>query len=252
MAISRARLEDISLHNYIKYQVLGLEFVEIYSNQELLYDTTTGLYRPSVDGLSPSPISVGRGWVPFDESSSQIVLSSEQAARVTVAGASTYTVNYILGGIKDPDSVPTTVTYTYNYVSVVDGWPGSVVPDLPVVSIDVYSQKRSGLQLGPGFISRRAVDLHIFGSTAAERDDLKELLFDALYSKSTSVLDYSAGDYITPTGYYDSTFSASAVSVGPRMFFENVSERNVSNFVDWSDINRYRAVVSFDLVVYKG
>jgi len=252
VSISRARLEDITLHNYIKFQVLGLEFVESYTNQSLLYDNTTGLYRPSVDSLYPSPVSAGRGWVPFDEVSSEIITTSEQSSRISVIGASTYSVNYVYGGLKDPDTVPSSLSYTYHYVSVVDGWPGNVVPDLPVVAVDVYGQKRVGLQLGPGFISSRPVDLHIFGSTSSERDDLKEVLFDALYSKSIPVLDYSTGDYLTTSGYFDSSFTRAPVLEGPRMFFDNVSERNISNFVDWSDTNRYRAVVSFDLVVYKG
>jgi len=252
MPISRSRLEDISVQNYIKFQVLGLEFVESYTNQELLYDSNTGLYRPSVEDLYPNPVSAGRGWVPFDESSSLIDMSSEQVTRVSVSGASTYQVNYVYGGIKDPDTVPSTVSYTYNYVSVVDGWPGDNMPDLPAVAVDILGQRRTGLQLGPGFISSRATDIHIFATTAAERDDLKELLFDALYNKSISVTDYSSGDYLTADGYYDPTFAPVDVSEGSRIFFEGLSEKNITAFSDWSELNRYRAVISLDIVVYKG
>lgn len=252
MPLSQYRIESINLYNYIKYEVLGLSFIEQYENEPLSYDSSTALYVPAYEDMSPSPISIGRGWTVFDEASGVIDTTAEQTSRVSVVGSSSYEIDYIRGGISS-SVTPSAVSFFYNYVSVLDGWPGTTPPELPIVAIDIVDQKRQGFQLGLGYTSLRGVDLHIFASTAAERDDLSEVLFDALYLKSIPLVDYTTGDYLSPNGKYDSSFSRVFLTKTPKMYFDSVVNKNVSiPTTDWSDLNRNRAIISFDAFVYKG
>lgn len=250
MTLSKARLEAISLYNYLKYEVLGYSFIEQLSSQALTYDSDLGLYTPSVDGLTPAPNSVGRGWVPFDEVSGSIDVTAEQTSRVSVVGASTYSVNYALGGIENPDTVPTSVSYYWNYVAVVDGWPGSDPPELPIVAIDFSGYGKSGFQLGGGNKTMRSVDIHVFANDSAERSDITEAVYDSLFDRTLSITDYSLGDYLDYDGLYDSSFVKSSLSGVSTMYFDSVSVRNINMPNDWSNLNKFRSVISTTLVYY--
>jgi hypothetical protein len=250
MSIGRLRIEDITVHNYIKYEVLGLYYVEQETDQSLSYDSSLGLYMPSYDGLSPSPISPGRGWVPFDESLGYINTSTEQTGRVSVVGSSSYEVNYLLGGIQSISGVPTSVSYYWNYVSVVDGWPGTDPPPLPIVAIDIVANRKLPYQLGGGKITERDTEIHIFATSNAERDDLTETIFDAIYLKKIKLIDYSQGDYLEYSGLFSSSFTSSEVSGSSGIYFEDISTRTISSVMDWSDLNKYRSVISCTLMTY--
>lgn len=249
MSLSRLRIEDISIYNYIKYEILGLHFVEQLQNQTLEYNSSLGMYLPSYEDLEPSPVSKGRGWVLFDEVSDSIDISQEQSNRVVVSGATTYEVNYVLGAIRNPDTTPTSVSYYWNYVSVVDGWPGTNTPDLPIVAIDIESGSRDGFQLGGGYRSSRGVDIHVFATTNGERDDITDTLFDNLYNRRIPVIDYSQGDYLDHNGFYDNSFAAPQLGTA-HIYFDNVQYRTVNNPSDWSDLNQYRSVISLTAVSF--
>lgn len=207
------------------------------------------MYIPSYEDMYPSPISKGRGLVLFDEVSDCVDTTQEQVTRVNVSGASSYQVNYVLGTIKNPDVAPTSIDYYWNYISVVDGWPGSDTPDLPVVAIDIESGNRDGFQLGGGHRSSRGVDIHVFATSNGERDDITETLFDNLYNRRIPVIDYSQGDYLDHNGFYDSTFTAPRLDTA-HIYFENVQYRTINNPAEWSDLNQYRSVISFNAVSF--
>lgn len=249
MGFSQLRLEDINLFNYIKYEVLGFSFIERLENQPLVYNTQLGMYLPSYSGLEPSPVSNGRGWVLFDEISGSVDVSQEQVSRVSVVGASSYDVNYLLGGIKNPNTIPTSVSYYWNYVSVIDGWPGTTPPPLPIVSVDMTGGGRTGYQLGGGYLSNRTVSLHIFATGNGERDDLTETLFSSLYNRSIPMKDYRQGDYLDYDGFYDANFTGTILN-SKRLFFENVSYRVINLPLDWADLNQYRSIITFDMISY--
>lgn len=249
MSLSRLRIEDITVYNYIKYEVLAKEFVERLQNQSITYNSSLDMYLPSYDGLEPSPVSRGRGWVLFDEVSGGIDSTQEQTSRVSVTGASTYEVNYILGGIKNPDTQPTAVSYDWNYVSVLDSWPGTDPPPLPIVAIDMDSGIRSGFQLGGGYKSERGLSIHIFATSNAERDDLTDTIFDNLFNHRIEVTDYSQGDYLDYNGLYDSTFTRPSLGTA-KLYFEDVSYRNINLPGDWSDLNQHRSVISLNVTSY--
>jgi len=250
MGLSLLRIEDITIYNYIKYQVIGLEFVESLIDQPLTYNSQLDMYFPSYDNFEPSPVSKGRGWAVFDEVLGEIDTSSEQASRVTVPGTTSYDVNYILGGIKNPDAVPTTADFSWYYVSVIDGWPGIDPPPLPTVAVDITGTVRRGFQLGLGHLSSRRVNLHVFATNNAERDDIVEALFNGLFNKSTKLIDYSQGDYLDHNGFFDSSFTQPTLPASSKIHFDNVSSRTMNNIGEWSDLNKYRANVSFDAVTY--
>lgn len=249
MTLSRLRIEGISLFNYIKYSVLGYSFIEHLTSIPVSYDSTLDLYVPDYADYEPSPVSVGRGWVPFDELGGSIDTTTEQTTRVSVSGATTYRVNYVIGGIES-DETPTSVSFYWDYVSVVSGWPGVSPPPVPVVAVDIHGATRNGFQLGSGFMQKRAVSLHIFASNSAERDDITDTLFAALFNKSISLIDYSDGDYLDYDGFYNSSFGNNPVSGTSNLYFDDVSYRYVDFPGDWSDINKYRSVIKFTMFSY--
>ena len=185
----------------------------------------------------------------FDELSGSVDISQEQTSRVSVTGASVYSVNYFLGGIKNPDTIPTSVSYYWNYISVIDGWPGTTPPSLPIVAVDMTGGGRTGYQLGGGYLSNRSVSLHIFATGNGERDDITETLFDSLYNCSIPLRDYRQGDYLDYDGLYDDSFTGSIID-NKRLFFENVSYRVLNLPLDWADLNQFRSIITFDMVSY--
>jgi hypothetical protein len=248
--IGRTRLEDITLYNYLKYEVLGCYFIERLEDVSLTYSATHSLYLPDYSDYDPSPASVGRGWVPFDESGGSIDTAAEQTTRVSVTGASTYTVNYLLGGIQNPNTVPTAVSFYWNYVSVVEGWPGGNPPPIPIVAIDILGYQQAGWQLGSGHIKSRAVSAYIFAHNKAERDDITEVLYDALYNKAAKLIDYSTGDYLASDGTFNSSFAALPITGTGKLYFDNVQARVINIANDWSDLNKFRSSVSFTMTSY--
>ena len=165
-----------------------------------------------------------------------------------------------------------TVTYYWNYVSVVDEWAVVEASDPPVVVIDMHGVDKAGYQLGGGKKSIRKVDIHIFACQTAERNDIVDVLYDGLYLKSCmlqnfpngSPLDYDGtfhgrrnqGDPINKLTYL---YNREGVENVSRLQFENVTARHVNlpllmtrgkDEVMLSDLNAYRSKVSFDMILY--
>ena len=199
---------------------------------------------------------------------------------------SSYMIDYLDGrivmisGTDDLGRTPTHVTYHWNYVSLVDEWAAVEASAPPVVVIDMSGTDKSGYQLGPGKKSVRKVDLHVFATNPAERNDIVEELYDALHLKSAPLYDFPLGTMLDYDGTWfgrgptslDSgktmnkltslfnrqTLNDTGVIIG-NMEFHNVVARHVSlpllmtrdrNEVMLSDLNAYRSKVSFDLVTY--
>jgi hypothetical protein len=245
MVISRQRLERLCLFNYIKYQVLGYSFIEQGSSSTFTAEGT--IYTPSFTGLTPSPVSVGRGLVPFDESATGVITTAEQSSRVQVSGPSSYSIDYFLARIINPNVVPTNIDYYWNYISVLDGWPDRIPPELPLVVIDIDSSKRSGFQLGPGHLQSRNCSIYIFANDKAEREDIEETLYDALYNKTIPFIDFSSGEYLNYDGTFNTSFSSAVISGVGRLEFLNVAARKLEFASDWSDLNKYRSSITFIL-----
>ena len=303
------RKEDLSLYHYLKEVVLIDfieldEYVPLVLDPKL--SSTTNDADPSTNILvysaetdvQPSPISRGRGWVYFDTVSGTdvrpcepylsvsgtradgvpVIGTPEQSNMVTVydsnldvVSGTLYMIDYVDGRIvtDDPNLDLVYVSYHWYYVSIVDEWELIQAADPPVVVIDIQATDKTGYQLGGGKKVIRKVELHVFASTAAERKDLLETLYDGLYLKSCPLYDFPLGDVLD----YDGTFygrkdnpnkltslfdRTSNKNIIGNLEFDNVTARNVglppiltrNREEVMSDLNAYRAKVSFELVSY--
>ena len=189
---------------------------------------------------------------------------------------SSYMIDYLDGrvvmisGTDDLGRTPTHVTYYWNYISLVDEWAAVEAAAPPVVVIDMHGTDKTGYQLGGGKKSVRKVDLHVFATNPAERNDIVEELVDNLFNKSAPLYDFPLGTMLEYDGTWygrktnmnklTSLFNRKKASnIIGNMEFENVTARHVSlpllmtrdrNEVLLSDLNAYRSKVSFDLVTY--
>lgn len=305
--MTRLRKEDLSLYYFIKDVVLSNfiekeEFIPLQFIQES--SSSTSFVYEALTEMVPSPVDRGRGWCYFNEISSrgdnclgyhtvvsgtrvdgvQIYGIPEQTTRVivyeetTVSGSivyneisdQNYIIDYIDGRIITDGTVsPTHVSYYWNYVSVVDEWAVVEASNPPVVVIDIQGTDKSGYQLGAGKKIVRKVDLHIFASNTAERNDLAETLYDALYLGGCPLMEFPLGSILDYDGTWygrrddlnklTSLFDRTTVSGTSNLMFDNVNNRHVNlplimtrnrNEVFLSDLNAYRSKVSCDMFSY--
>jgi hypothetical protein len=302
------RKEDLSLYYYIK-DVILCDFLEIEENVTLEFsaelsswNSTTNAYDSEVfvalTDMIPNPADRGRGWVYLDSVSGttnrcepfatvsgyradgvQINGTPEQSSRVVVYDATgsgiissqEYLIDYLDGRIVTSGTVsPKYVDYYWNYVSVVDEWAAVEASDPPVVVIDIQGTDKTGYQLGPGKKVVRKVDIHVFASNTAERNDLVETIYDGLYLRSWPLFDFPLGGILDYDGTWygrksnlnklTTLFDRGIVSgyVG-YLQFDSVTTRHVNlpllmtrsrDEVMLSDLNAYRSKISFDLVSY--
>ena len=309
--MTKLRKEDLSLFYYIKDAVLSTfvekeEHIRLSYLSEISIDTgdpsCDSLVYEALSTMEPSPTERGRGWCYFDgvdptTGSGAAVFPArycatvsgipEQTDRVivyycTTAGGNTeyipisnteYIIDYIDGRIVTSGTcqIPTHVTYDWNYVSVVDEWAAVEAADPPVIVIDIHGTDKTGYQLGGGKKSIRKVDLHIFATDPAERNDLVETLYDGLYNRTSPLYEFSKGTVLDYDGTWydrknkprsdlDTEFDITTVpGVIGNLEFENVTARHVNlpllmtrnrNEIMLSDLNAYRSKISFDMVSY--
>lgn len=266
-----ARLSDLSLLFYIKNQVLLQGYFE-FREKDSTSLISTGVYQIELPtGFTPSPFSRGRGVVYYDEVSvpgSGVITdeSHEQQNRVIVYDASlvaqsssNYTINYGNGQITNPVGfTPAYVSYYYHYVSVLesDTDPGESERklDLPCIVISPEGQdKKKGLQLGGGKIVTRKVNLYVYATSQAERYDLVQTLMNGFEDRAISVKDYnqSNGLPLNYDGTYNAAFSPVSIDyVSGCMTFEDVTYRHLRGTKDYTYPERYRSVISINLVTY--
>jgi len=268
------RKEDLSLHHYIKNRVLQ-DFIEEEEDISLSYlaDESTTPPFESYSGVSyvyeaqsnmdPSPVSKGRGWVYLDAATDTEEQTSSGTLTVrdqygAVINHNDYDIDYIDGRVivGDPSIVPATVKYKWHYVSTVDEFPDVQTADVPCVAIGISNFIKQGFQLGAGkFVSRR-VDLNIFASNQAEKDDLSECLYDGLYLKSCAYQSFLKGTMIDWDGRFNANYEYATISGSSNLKFDNVESRTVKptlmvpsrDSTMLSDLNRYRSRISFDMI----
>jgi uncharacterized protein YaaQ len=267
--MERARLEDLSLIYYIKNEVFLKGYIEERIKDVALAESP-GVYQIQVpDGFLPSPFQRGRGLLYYDE----IIVSgvgpipdksSEQSSRVTVFDAgggvlptTEYKVDYRRGRILTTTVTPATVSYFYNYVSVIDAdedvREGNKKLDLPFVVVESQGQgKADPLELGGGKITPRKVNILVYATNQAERDDLTQALMDRLEFRGLQVTDFNftGGFVLNFDGTFNTGFSSIALSGVSKMQFENVSYRYRKGTRDFTLGERYRSVISLDVRVW--
>jgi hypothetical protein len=247
------RIYDASIINYLKYEVLPLYFTELAVDEPLVFDSALNGYVADTT-LKPRPTSKGRGWVIFDEAAvgtkTVVDTTQEQTSQVTVVGASSYTIDYIRGRIFDVDTPPTSVSYAWNYVSVVEGWPSGDPPPLPVVAVDLTAADKDGYQLGGGTKDTLKGTVHIFATGETEKKMIADFIYQAFYNRTLSISNWHEGSYIDFDGSY-SGFQPTTVSGLSTGAFIDVTANLVGPRFDWSEVNRHRAQVDFVFEVYK-
>lgn len=261
--MERLRKEDLSLHHYIKNGVLA-SFIETETKISLDFiedeSTSSSYVYEAVSVMAPSPTSKGRGWVYLDDVNSSDEQSTAvtvyESDGVTVISGTNYMIDYVDGRaiFSSGIIVPYYVTYKWNYVSVVNEWPMDTSSDVPIVVVDLDRTKKEGFQLGGGKKVSRNGNIHIFAYSTAERDDLKEILYDGFYLRSCPNIDFISGSYIDWDGTFNSGFQYTTISGYSKLFFEDIEARNVvmstipsREFTMLSDVNRYRARISFTM-----
>lgn len=292
--MKKLRKEDLSLYYYIK-DIVFMDYVEQETSialnymEEVSYPPDSSYVYTAISTMLPKPTDRGRGWMYFDENDltdqclrntptysgtpeqdNRVTVYSGTVGNLTVLSGTEYILDYIDGRVITSGTVtPTYVDYYWNYVSVVDEWAAIEAADPPVVVIDVHGTDKTGYQLGGGKKEARKVDIHIFASSTAERNDIAETLYDAFYLKSIPLYDLPNGSVLD----YDGTFYArkdnpdkaatpfdrTVISGVSNIYFENVVNRHVNlplvmsrgrNEVMLSDLNAYRSKVSFDMFSY--
>lgn len=283
--MTMVRKEDLSLYYYIK-DIALCNFIEQEEGVSLslieeMSTSQTYVYE-AVTSMLPSPTERGRGWVYFDTASGtqchRNYPTLEQSNRVTVYDASAsgisdseYVIDYLDGRVITSGTVtPASIDYYWNYVSVVDEWAAIEAADPPVLVIDIHGTDKGGYQLGSGVKVTRKVDIHIFASSPAERNDLVDTIYNALYLKSFPIYDFPQGSVLDYDGLFygrrnnmDKTatpFDRTTVSgVIGSMEFNKVTSRHINlplimsrgrNEVSLSDLNAYRSKVSFEVQYY--
>ena len=258
------RREDLSLHHHIKNYILT-DFIEVETNVPLTYVadvSSTGSYVfEGVSNMDPLPTTRGRGWVYLDNPSD----ITEQTGSVTVydnnsavINSSNYDVDYIDGRIICASSsiIPSYVDYRWNYVALVDEWQAVEASDVPVVAIGVSNFAKEGFQLGGGKYVSRRIDLHIFASNQAEKDDLTECLYDGLYLKCCNYQIFPKGTMIDWDGRFNSNYEFATISGSSNLKFEDVSSKTINATLIartrlstmLTDLNRYRSRISFSMI----
>jgi len=286
--MSRLRKEDLSLYYYIKDIVLQ-DFIEVEELVRLRYmqeiSSSASYVYEALTEMVPRPTDRGRGWVYFDgDLQAQCLRNTatysgtpEQSNRVTVFDAvysgisdQEYIIDYMDGRIITSGTVtPVYASYYWNYVSVVDEWAAIEAADPPVIVIDIHGTDKAGFQLGGGKKPIRKVDIHIFASSTAERNDIVETLYDGLFNKSTPLYDFPTGTVLDYDGTFygrkanpnkeETLFDRSTIVGTSNLMFNKVSARHVNlplvmsrgrNEVMLSDLNAYRSKISFEMFSY--
>ncbi len=276
MTISLARLEDMSLQHWIKEAILPLKWVERVNNAPLTYNTDKQRFEAEIIWL-PNFLDEGRGWVYFDSMGTgtcvtNSIPSTEQTTRVDVYNAggavidpALYQINYsegavVASGVGGPtttaEGIPTTIDFTQYYVSVVDGWPGTEPPALPIVSVEMRSYIKEPFQIGPGRRAVRTVVFHVFATSSAERDDLTEFLHDALYLRHIPILDFREGEPLNYDGTFNEDFDGDPLQLNVNddglFYFDNIKVEIVdARRQDNIDINRFRSKITFTMFSFR-
>lgn len=247
------RLYDSSIFNYLRYEVIPLHFSEQVVNAPLVLEST-GVYRVDFPDVPPAPDSYGRGFVLFDEFTvnGRLVADTtdEQSNQISVTGATSYDIDYVRCRILNPNSAPTSITYKWYYVSVIQGWPGAEPPPLPIVALDIDESDKDGFQLGGGSKDTIEGSIYVFATDETEKKDITDLIFQSLYNRTLPIYNWHQVSYLGQDGTYtgQTPTTVSGLSNG---YFKEVKAIYTGARMDWSEINRHRSRIDFTFEVLK-
>ena len=229
-------------------------------------------YRITVpEGFTPNPFQRGRGIFHYDElyfpNVGYVPDTTEEQEDIVIVynsiggviPSSEYKVDYINGRILNPTGdIPSSVTYKYRYVAVLDADTNPIEQerpiDLPYVVVSSEGQnQRIPLQLGGGKITYRRVTIYVYAVNQAERDDIVQTVMDKLEDRAISVIDFNHtnGLQLNYDGTYNSNYVPVMVSnISGCMNFSDVSYRHRRGTRDHTYGERYRSTISLHFVVH--
>jgi hypothetical protein len=251
------RKVDLSLHYNLKYNILSNYIEPELSNLELNSDS--GLYEP-IYSYNPNAGCRGRGVYPFDMVGSGIFYPCYEGSYINVYHSTgiipntDYKVNYKTPGIIliSGTNVPVAFDYKWNYVSVIDEFPYENVPERPFIFLDWKKFDSEGFQLGGGKKHICDLDVHIFGSSKPELDDLTFIVHNSLYNKCLTLFGFSGGDVFNWDGEYNSDFNCDCDSEISKIEFNDVEANYLNLPVDLKhDLNAYRSKIVLKIFGYK-
>ena len=251
------RKVDLSLHYNLKYNILSNYIEPESSNLELNSDS--GLYEP-IYSYNPNAGCRGRGVYPFDMVGSGIFASCVEGDYINVYHSTglipptDYKVNYKTPGITliSGTDIPVMFDYKWNYISIVDEWPYVDVPERPFIFLDWKKFDSEGFQLGGGKKHICDLDVHIFGSSKPELDDLTFIVHNGLYNKCLILFGFSGGDVFDWSGEYNSSFNCNCDSEISKIEFNDVEANYLNLPVDLKhDLNAYRSKIVLKIFGYK-
>lgn len=277
--MKRLRSEDLSLHHYLRTYALR-DFIETERSVPLEFSPDMSqegsyVYTAVVESdMRPISTSRGRGWVyldePFPVCSGAGFLVQEQSDAIVVYDALggiidpiNYMVDYVDGRIVMPNRnlSPAFIDYKWYYVALVNDWDVLENSGVPIVAVDISSTNKEGFQLGGGRYVKRRVDLYVFGTDQANRDDVGESIYDALYLRSCANQTFSKGTILDWDGTFNLEYVYDVFLLSSTLKFENVRMRNTwpdarlmipsRDQTMMSELNRYRTTISFELYHYE-
>jgi len=271
--MSFARMEDMSVQHWLKGALLPLEWVEKVTSVNLSFNNEFQRYEADIVWL-PNFLSEGRGWVYFDPVGTSTCVSStvpttEQTTRITVynenhsvINSSNYILNYIHGsltvsggGLVTPQGTPTSIDFTQHYVSLLDAWPATQPPELPIIAIETGMHQKDPYQIGPGRKSVRGVTAWIFATSSSERDDLTDFMLNALYLRHIPVVDFRQGEPLTYDGTFNHSYTGPLLATSPNddsiLYFDKLKAEQINARHSWNDMNRWRSKLTFEMWTYR-
>lgn len=280
----RLRKEDSSVYLYLKDIALA-NFIEFREKDTVTYSAKMSNDKYKVytidNEFDVDPFARGRGIVYFDDLTNEPLVNSidyfgtkEQISRVVLyddtfneISESDYIVDYVDGRLLIISYVkPGYVDYYWNYVGLVDEWSLVSSTKAPVVVLDINTTKKVGFQLGGGKKVVRKGSLIVFATSAAERNDITEVLYDSLYLKCCALYEFEKGLPLDYDGTFKgrkenldketNLFSREVIDYTSNLYFEEVEMKHINlpfSTVTSSlpiDLNAYRSRITFDLVSY--
>lgn len=251
------RKVNSSLHYNIKYNILT-DYIES-SSSNLSYNSDSGLYEPEYNYL-PNATGRGRGIYPFDTVGNGIFNSCVEGSYIKVyhstdeIPSTDYSINYNIPGVTlvSGTDIPVAAEYKWNYVSVIEEWPFTDVPELPFIFLDWKGFDTEGFQLGGGKKHICTLDVHVFGSSKPELDDLTYVVHEGFYNKCVTLFGFTGGDVFDWKGEYNSSFNCLPDEEVSKLELIDVETAYLTLPVDLkNDINAYRSKTSLEIYAYK-
>lgn len=253
--MSIARLMDLNLIHLIKEKLLPINgYVENYTETKTAGPTAVD---PNT-GLSVTPYKFTyNDWFYYNPDSSNPGLSGVlEEPTLSVSGSLAY-IDFA-GGTVYYSGVTThslTATYSYYNVYVQDGFPdwGEDLKDfsdmkLPMISVELMSRRNTPFYIGGRYEEDRTFAIDILANSDPQRDDITDIIEDALRYDYTDALDYRNGFPLQYNGDKNRAFDRGAANAWERFRFEDASSRIIRD-PDGVDKLRHRSVINVTLSI---